>query len=79
VVDETFVALHSNEFASAMKHSDNYFILITRASLDAVPYSISEIYSLESTEKYNEFNNAYTETVFKQLPDISNTVSKEDK
>lgn len=47
-VDESFKAIKSNDFASAMKRSDNYFVLITRHDLKAVPYSVSEIYNLSS-------------------------------
>ncbi|MGN1037206.1 MAG: hypothetical protein ACI4PX_05480, partial [Ruminococcus sp.] len=46
----------------AMKYSDNYFILITRESLDYVPYSVREVYKLVSSKKYNNMNKAFTET-----------------
>lgn len=62
VIDENFPEIATKEFAQAMKYSDNYFILITRESLDYVPYSVREVYKLVSSKKYNNMNKAFTET-----------------
>ena len=70
LVDESFDNIGTKEFASIMKHSDNYFVLITRRSLKNVPYSINEIYTLKS-EKL-ESNSDKIKNVFKNRFDISN-------
>lgn len=69
ILDEDTDGLGSDEFAKAMSESDNYFILITRESMPNIPYSISEIYTLSSVEKFNNLNKKYTETVFSSIYD----------
>lgn len=66
-VDETFKYLGTTEFASAVKHSDNYFVFATRDKLDGIPYSINEIYELESHKRYNNMSKPYTETTLRPL------------
>ena len=40
--------LDTEEIASAMKHSSNYYVLCTHKDLKMIPYSISEIYTITS-------------------------------
>ena len=47
-IDEGDSFIASNEFAEAVKNSDNYFVIATRRSLTALPYSISEIYGIKN-------------------------------
>ena len=46
VIDEDFGPLKSMEFAKAATISDNCFLIITRESISAIPYSYKEIMSL---------------------------------
>jgi hypothetical protein len=47
-VDEGAKFINTEEFASAIKNSDNYYVLITRQDLCNLPYSIHEIYELNT-------------------------------
>ena len=40
--------INTEEFATAIKKSDNYYVLITRQDLGNLPYSIHEIYELDT-------------------------------
>lgn len=51
-IDEENVFIRSEEFASEIKESDNYFVIITRENLYNLPYSVEEIYGLHSSGKY---------------------------
>lgn len=75
-VDETFKYMGTTEFASVIKRSDNYFILVTRDKLSGIPFSVNEIYELESSKRYNNMSKPYTETILRPL--YSNVV-KTDK
>lgn len=52
-VDEGFQAIRSDEFARAVKHSGNYFVLFTREVLANLPYSVDEIYRIKTSGKYH--------------------------
>ena len=45
-VDENFSSMRSEKFASIVNSADNYFVLITRAYLPMLAYSIKEVYSM---------------------------------
>lgn len=47
-VDEGAKFINTEEFATAIKKSDNYYVLITRQDLCNLPYSIHEIYELDT-------------------------------
>ena len=48
-IDEGDAFIASDEFAMAVKNSDNYFVIATRRALPALPYSITEIYGIKNT------------------------------
>ncbi len=52
-VDEGLQAIRSDEFARAVKHSGNYFVLFTREVLANLPYSVDEIYRIKTSAKYH--------------------------
>lgn len=52
-VDEGLQAIRSDEFARAVKHSGNYFVLFTREVLANLPYSVDEIYRIKTSGKYH--------------------------
>lgn len=52
-VDEGLQAIRSDEFARAVKHSGNYFVLFTREVLAKLPYSVDEIYRIKASGKYH--------------------------
>lgn len=56
-VDENFGWMRSEKFASIVNSADNYFVLITRAYLSMLAYSIKEVYSMHVSGKYVTLNN----------------------
>lgn len=58
-IDEENKFINTEEFASAVRGSDNYFVLITRENLYNLPYSVEEIYGLHSSGKYNDTKKVY--------------------
>lgn len=50
-IDEENAFIKTEEFASAVRGSDNYYVLITRENLYNLPYSVEEIYGLHASEK----------------------------
>lgn len=61
-IDEGNAFVTQEEFASAIKGSDNYFVIITRENLYNLPYSVEEIYGLHSSGKYQNTKKIYQET-----------------
>lgn len=47
-IDEQSHFITTKEFAVAIQGTDNYYVLITRNNLEALPYSIHEIYGLRA-------------------------------
>ena len=47
-IDEGDAFIASIAFATAVKNSDNYFVIATRRALSALPYSVTEIYGIKN-------------------------------
>lgn len=60
-IDEDYRFIRSREFASAVQHSDNYYVLITRDNLFNLPYSVDEIYGIHVSGKYSDLKKTYNE------------------
>ncbi len=60
-IDEENQFIKTQEFAQAVKGSDNYFVIITRENLHNLPYSVTEIYGLHSSGKYQNTKRVYQE------------------
>lgn len=67
-IDESGRFTKSSDFASAIQNTDNYYVIVSREKLSALPYSIQEIYGIRENGKYmglkvqytlNEFYNIY--------------------
>ena len=68
-VDEDSKFLKTKDFAKRIRNSDNYYVLITRENLPALPYSVEEIYGIhcsgrymDTRQIYNLFYKIYSET-----------------
>lgn len=61
-IDEENAFINTEEFARAVRGSDNYFVLITRENLYNLPYSVEEIYGLHSSGKYQNTKKVYQQT-----------------
>ena len=49
----------SADFARAIQGTDNYYVIITRESLDVLPYSVTEIYGIHSSGKFQSMEPVY--------------------
>lgn len=58
-IDEENTFINTEEFASAIQGTDNYYVLITRENLYNLPYSVEEIYGLYSSGKYQNTRKIY--------------------
>lgn len=61
-IDEGNSFVSSEHFAGHVKEGKNYYVLVTRESLKNLPYSITEIYGIKSSGKYNDLEPVYHET-----------------
>ncbi len=52
-IDEGSVFLASEDFAEAIKGSDNYYVIFNREGLHCLPYSVEEIYEIKTSGKYH--------------------------
>ena len=55
--DAEFVASHA--FASAIRHTDNYYVIFCREALHELPYSVEEIYEIRTSNRYHTFRKMY--------------------
>ena len=60
-VDEGNRFVSSVEFAQFIQGTDNYYVLVTRERLSALPYSVEEIYGIRSAGKYGGLKPLYHE------------------
>lgn len=60
-IDEENRFINTEEFASMVRGSDNYFVLITRENLYNLPYSVEEIYGFHASGKYHDTKKVYQE------------------
>lgn len=60
-IDEGNAFVKSMEFASAIKETNNYYVIISRESLSALPYSVTEIYGIRNSGKYGTLKQKYNE------------------
>lgn len=47
-IDEGNQFITTDEFASALRKSDNYYVIVTREGLPNLPYSVEEIYGIRT-------------------------------
>lgn len=60
-IDEGNEFIKTIEFADEIKKTDNYFVIVTREPLPALPYSIEEIYGIRVSGKYATLKQKYNE------------------
>ena len=59
--DEDSLFIRTEEFASTLANTDNYFVLITRENLYNLPYSVEEIFGIRNSGKYQTTRRIYNE------------------
>lgn len=64
-IDEGPRFVRTKEFANAIEHSDNYYVIATRNPLYNLPYSVKEIYGIKnkSGNRYQSTKRLYSEFV----------------
>lgn len=60
-IDECNDFIRREEFASEVKRSDNYFVLVTRDDLPNLSYSVEEIYGIRMSKQYAGLKKTYNE------------------
>lgn len=80
-IEENNEFVFTKEFAAFVKESGNYFVLVTRAPLKMLPYSIHEIYEIitdgkrtDVKESYHEFREIYSNYPVLENNKIQNVV-----
>ena len=58
-VDEGLEEMGKPDFARAVRESDNYYVIFTRAELPNLPYSVDEVYHIKTSGKYHELAPMY--------------------
>ncbi len=58
-IDEESEYVSRTEFASAIKHTDNYYVIFTRENLYNLPYSVEEIYGIHTSGRIHTFRKIY--------------------
>jgi len=58
-IDEGNQFVSSKEFAAEIQETDNYYVIVTRESLAALPYSVEEIYGIRDSGKYGSLKQIY--------------------
>ena len=60
-IDEGNTFVTTKEFAHAIQHTTNYYVIITRDALPMLPYSVEEIYGIRISNKYAALKKVYNE------------------
>lgn len=60
-IDEGNNFVVSKDFAAYIQKTNNYYVIITRESLPALPYSVEEIYGIRNSGKYGSIKQTYNE------------------
>ena len=65
-IDEGNEFIMSDDFASAIQKTDNYYVIVTREGIPSLPYNVNEIYGIRDSGKYGILKRTYNE--FYHLP-----------
>lgn len=77
-IDEGNKFVFGQEFASYIKDTDNYYVIVTREGIPTLPYSVKEIYGIRNSGKYGELKQVYNEFYpFYALKEESNLDEKD--
>lgn len=60
-IDEGNEFVLSDDFALAIRNTDNYYVIVTRESIPSLPYSVEEIYGIRDSGKYGTLKRTYNE------------------
>lgn len=80
-IDEGNRFVVSEDFANEVQAGKNYYVIVTRESLANLPYSVTEIYGIHSSGKYESLEPVYHEMYRiydKEIEDYSKNPIKPD-
>lgn len=60
-IDEGNKFITSPEFAKRIQETNNYYVIVTRDPLPALPYSVDEVYGIRNSGKYGTIKKVYNE------------------
>ena len=60
-IDEGNEFVKTDEFSRVIQKTDNYYVIVTREGLPALPYSVEEIYGIRTSGKYGSLQQSYHE------------------
>lgn len=60
-IDEGNEFIKLKQFAEEIQRTDNYYVIVTREALPALPYSVEEIYGIKTSGKYGTLKQSYHE------------------
>ena len=60
-IDEGNEFIKTVDFADTIQKTDNYYVIVTRESLPALPYSVEEIYGIRTSGRYGTLKQSYHE------------------
>ncbi len=60
-IDEGNEFVKSDAFAREIQSTDNYYVIVSREGLSALPYSVEEIYGIRTSGKYGTLKQSYHE------------------
>ena len=60
-IDEDNEFLPTDDFARAVRESDNYYVIVSREGLANLHYSVEEIYGIRESGKYASMKRVYNE------------------
>lgn len=60
-IDEGNEFIKTIAFAQKIQQTDNYYVIVTREALPALPYSVEEIYGIRTSGKYGSLKQSYHE------------------
>ena len=77
-IDEGNEFVKTKDFARAIQQTDNYYVIVTREGLPALPYSVEEVYGIRTSGKYGALKQSY-HSLYRIYPDSTTENIKPEK
>ena len=77
-IDEGNEFVKTKDFARAIQQTDNYYVIVTREGLPALPYSVEEVYGIRTSGKYGSLKQS-CHSFYRIYPDSTTENIKPEK
>ncbi|MDO5406629.1 MAG: translation initiation factor 2 [Eubacteriales bacterium] len=77
-IDEGNEFVKTDEFSRTIQGTDNYYVIVTREGLSALPYSVEEIYGIRTSGKFGTLKQSYHEFYRIYGTDVAKSMVKPD-